>query len=214
MDWSDFADLIAVAREESSRWSDAVVLGGVAIYQHAAHDPAAAPSAEPTSDLDLYLSLDGFTELRDQEEVVANRSATKHSYFVRGFPVDVYTEDHAPLPVPYAEIAARATICGGICVACLEHLLILKLEAFRVRRGTAKGERDARHIALLVGLILGRKASLALLSDELIQLVCAALHAKDTVDVRAGRKRPVDLHWFSPKMLRQGALVPLSTSQS
>ena len=191
MSASDFAELLAAAREESSRWPDAVFIGGVAIYLHAMEEPSATAAAELTSDLDLYLSLSGFAELRGQEDVIGNRSATKHSYFVRGFPVDVYTEDQAKLPVSYAEIAARATIRGGIRVACLEHLLILKLEAFRVRRGTTKGGRDARHIALLEALLLARKESLDRLGEESMRLLSDALHAKNAEDIRAELAPPM-----------------------
>lgn len=51
-------------------------------------------------------------------------------------------EGQHDLAVPYEGMAAHSELRLGIRVACLEHLLILKLRAFLDRRGSAKGDKD------------------------------------------------------------------------
>ena len=43
----------------------------------------------------------------------------------------------------------------GVRVACLEHLLLLKLDAYRSRRGSAKGSKDERDLVKICHLLAG-----------------------------------------------------------
>lgn len=67
---------------------------------------------------------------------------------------DVCTERHSALIVPYDSIVTHAVSYGEFRVACLEHLFALKLEAYRDRCESVKGQKDARdlvRIALIAG---------------------------------------------------------------
>ena len=62
------------------------------------------------------------------------------------------------LIVPFDETSAHATGYDGIRVAAFEHLWALKLEVYRDRRTSNKGEKDARDIAQLAIFSAHRRA--------------------------------------------------------
>ncbi len=102
--------------------------------------------AEFTHDADFYISLADMADLRDIEEVTPNRRLSKHQMIKAGFEFDIYTERQSSLIVPYDMVAGYSVVYEGIRVAALEHLLVLKLEAFLDRKGSAKGEKDAKDL--------------------------------------------------------------------
>jgi len=126
-----------------------VFIGGVAVYLHAINDPRTKDIAEASHDADLMLALADFADLRDTDELVANRRLSKHQLIRNGIELDVYVERQNKLIVPYDEATAHAVSYGAIRAACLEHLLVLKLEAFRDRMGSAKGDKDARDLVTI-----------------------------------------------------------------
>jgi hypothetical protein len=129
-----------------------VFIGGVAVYLHAVNNAATKDLAEASHDADFMLSLADFADLRDTDEVVANRRLSKHQMIRDGIEFDVYVERQNNLLVPYDEAAAHADAYGAIRVACLEHLLVLKAEAFRDRKRSAKGDKDARDLVTIARL--------------------------------------------------------------
>lgn len=129
-----------------------VFIGGVAVYLHAVNLPATAQLAEATHDADFYISLADMGDLRDLEEVIPNRRLRKHQLIKDGFEFDIYTERQSALIVPYDAVIAHAVEFEGIRVAGLEHLLVLKLEAFRDRRASAKGEKDAKDLMRIAAI--------------------------------------------------------------
>jgi hypothetical protein len=151
-----------------------VFIGGVAVYLHAVNDAKTKDAAETSHDADFMLALTDFADLRDTDEVVANRRLSKHQLIRDGVEFDVYVERQHRLLVPYDEAFAHAVTYDGIRVACLEHLLVLKLEAFRDRRHSAKGDKDARDL-VTIGRLAGAKlrAQLAApyLRDEHVKLL-------------------------------------------
>ena len=66
---------------------------------------------------------------------------------------DVYVEHNDGLRVPYKDIAAASTVVDGIRVASLEHLLVLKLDAYAARRGSAKGRKDERDLIRIAHML-------------------------------------------------------------
>jgi hypothetical protein len=126
-----------------------VFIRGVAVYLHAINNPRTKATAEASHDADLMLALADFADLRDTDELVANRRLSKHQLIRRGVEFDVYVEHQNNLIVPYDEAAAHAVAYGPIRVACLEHLLVLKLEALRDRRRSAKGDKDERDLVTI-----------------------------------------------------------------
>jgi hypothetical protein len=143
--------LLSVSRKITEQYPDAVFIGGIAVFAHAARFNAQL--AEASHDADLYLSLLGKHAMRDQYEVVRNERLGKDSVLVDGEDLDLYVERQHHLAIGYEELFAYAADIDGIRVAALEHLLILKIDAASDRRGTSKGQKDLRDLARLLALL-------------------------------------------------------------
>lgn len=150
-------------REINDLFPDGVVfIGGVAVYLHIDRDGLPPGFVEFSHDADLYFSLADFADLRDIEEVTANRRLNKHQIIRHGVEYDIYLERHNSLAVPYSEARAHSVVIDGMRVACLEHLLVLKLDAYRSRRGSSKGAKDERDLIRICYLLAGKGLDLAL----------------------------------------------------
>lgn len=144
---TEFQELLAACEELALMFPDGIVyIGGIAIYLHAANYEATRIFAEFTHDADFYISMADMSDLRDIEDVTANRRLNKHQLIKSGFDFDIYTEHHAALIVPYDAVVAHSVKFGNLRVAGLEHLFVLKMEAYRDRRHSAKGRKDARDL--------------------------------------------------------------------
>jgi hypothetical protein len=153
VDNTEFENLILACQEISSAYPDGIVfIGGIAVYIHAINNDQTKALAEFTHDADFYISLADMGDLRDDEQLTANRRLNKHQLIKRGFEFDIYTERQSGLIVPYDQVRAHAVSYDCFKVAALEHLLILKLEAYRDRKNSTKGEKDAKDI-IRIGLI-------------------------------------------------------------
>ncbi len=152
MDPKDFERLLAGCVEVAALFPDGVVfIGGIAVYLHARNLPSTSDLAELTHDADFYISLPDMGDLRDLEEVTPNRRLSKHQMIKDGFEYDIYTERQSRLIVPYDSVRVASEVIGernsgGIRVAALEHLLVLKLEAYKDRRDSSKGDKDAKDL--------------------------------------------------------------------
>lgn len=136
---------------EFSEWfpESLIVIGGVAVYLRSV-DKIGQSFLEYSHDGDFYLSLVAYSELRDIEVVTGNPRLKKHQLIKNGVDFDIYVERNNNLVVPFEEAFRYATIIDGFRVACSEHLLALKLEAFKDRQGTPKGEKDERDLIRIV----------------------------------------------------------------
>ncbi len=144
METADFQTLLATCAEVAEMFPDGIAfIGGIAVYLHAKNHRETEGLAAFTHDADFYVSLADMGDLRDIEQVTANRRLSKHQMVKRGFEFDIYTERQSSLIVPYDAVIAESVVVGGIRVSSLEHLLVLKLEAFADRRGSSKGDKDA-----------------------------------------------------------------------
>lgn len=147
MDKSEFENLLLACQEITAAYPDGIVfIGGIAVYIHTINHTKTAALAAFTHDADFYISLADMGDLRDDQQLTANRRLSKHQLIKRGFEFDVYTERQSSLIVPYDHVRAHAVQYEGLLVAALEHLLVLKLEAFRDRRHSSKGDKDAADI--------------------------------------------------------------------
>jgi hypothetical protein len=135
---------------------DVVFIGGVAVYLHTLRRASASIPLEASHDADLAISFAGYDILKDEAEITATPRLAKHQMVVDNVEFDVYVERLNRLVVPYDEIFAYKEVVGEINVACLEHLLVLKLEAFVKREHSSKGDKDRRDV-VKIGLLLGRK---------------------------------------------------------
>jgi hypothetical protein len=158
----EFQRILAEVERLATQYPGHVFIGGVAVYLHAINNPRTKASAEASHDADFMLALADFGDLRDSDEVVPNRRLSKHQLIRGGVEFDVYVERQNTLIIPFDEASAHAVAYGAIRVACLEHLLVLKLEAFRDRVGSAKGDKDARDLVTIARIAGGKaRASLA-----------------------------------------------------
>jgi hypothetical protein len=166
METAEFEVLLAACAEIAELFPEGVVfIGGIAVYLHARNVETTRDLAEFTHDADFYISLADMADLRDIEEVTANRRSSKHQMIKRGFMFDIHTERHSSLVVPYDMAVATSTIIGGIRLASIEHLFVLKLEAFADRKGSSKGEKDAKDLLRIAAVAVrgggGFRAELA-----------------------------------------------------
>jgi hypothetical protein len=136
-----------------------VFIGDIAIYLHAVNNPATRSTSEFSHDSDFMVSLADFSTLRDSQEVTSNLRLGKHQLVLEGVEFDVYVERHNNLIVPYDEVYAHSKLYGNMSVACVEHLLLLKLEAYGSRARSAKGDKDARDVVNLAIVCRGRVRS-------------------------------------------------------
>lgn len=128
-----------------------VMIGGVAVYLHSTQQQKIAP--EFSHDGDFYLSLNDYADLRDIEEVTQNKRPGKSQIIKNGFDFDIYVERHNDLVVDYDDILIESTTINGVRCACLEHLLILKIDAYLDRKGSRKGDKDERDIVKVISLL-------------------------------------------------------------
>jgi len=169
-----FDKILSLCLALSSDLTDVVFIGGVAVYLHATKRSLAAVPLEASHDADFMISFSDYGVLKDAEEITPTPRLAKHQMIVEGVEFDVYVERLNRLVVPYDEAFAYSTTIEKIRVACLEHLLILKLEALRQRGHSGKGEKDRRDVAK-IGLLLGRQTRINLVQpymrDDLAELL-------------------------------------------
>lgn len=152
---SSFSKILDMCRGLSRDLSDVVFIGGVAVYLHALGRSMKVP-LEASHDADFMVSLSDYGVLKDIEEITPTPRLSKHQMFVDGVEFDVYVERLNRLVVPYDEVYAHSLVVEDVRVACLEHLLVLKLEALGHRGQSSKGDKDRRDV-VKIGLMLGRK---------------------------------------------------------
>lgn len=139
--WEGICELSSVFEE------GIVFIGGIAVYVHAQQQDVLP--VEFSHDADFYISLADFGELREIEEVTRNKRLHKCQIIKNDVAFDVYVERQSDLVVSYEDIETASVVIDNVRVASLEHLLILKLEAYRDRRGSKKGEKDERDVIRL-----------------------------------------------------------------
>lgn len=177
-------------REVSGFFPDgAIFIGGIAVYLHALAQKLAAGWIEFSHDGDLYISLTDYADLRDIVEVTVNRRLNKHQFVREGVEFDVYVEHNNGLRVPYKDIAAASTVVDGIRVASLEHLLVLKLDAYAARRGSAKGRKDERDLIRIAHMLttsgVHKERLKRLVTDEMLAQLLLVVQSSEFSPIAA-----------------------------
>ena len=156
-----FTELLVVCEHLCGLFPEGIALiGGIAVYLHAVNHRATEALAECTHYGDFYISIADMAELRDIEEVTPNRRLSKHQLIKGGFEFDIYTERHSALVVPYSEVIAHAENYGNLKVAGLEQLFSLKTEAYRDRKSSSRGSKDAKDLIRIAAIAAARKRPL------------------------------------------------------
>jgi hypothetical protein len=153
---SEFRRLLNMVRRLAEETPGHVLIGGVAVYLHAISRAETRGDAETSHDADLMISLVDLASLRDTDEVVNNRRLSKRQVTRDGMEFDVYVERQNDLAVPYDEAVAHAATFDDIRVASLEHLLIMKLDAYADRASSSKGDKDMRDVVMIVRIMRGK----------------------------------------------------------
>lgn len=180
MNNADWTRLLGTVAELHGLFPDGIVfIGGIAVYAHMMDAEGGAQLAAMSHDGDLMIRLVDFSDLRDFEMLTPNRRLGKQQFVKNGFEFDVYVENQHDLAIPVDEAVAWSEIRHGIRVACLEHLLVLKMKAHEDRAGSAKGVKDEDDIArILFAASEWRKECLSRLTDEMIA-TCGRIVAGD-----------------------------------
>lgn len=163
-------------RELSEHYDNQLVfIGGVAVYLHVKAHELTKGFVERSHDGDFYISIQDYSALRDAEELTINRRLDKHQVSKYGVEFDVYVENQNSLLVKYVDMAAESVVIDEVRVACLEHLLLLKLDAYNNRRGSAKGRKDERDLIRIVYLLhregVKQKRLLPYLTEKRVELL-------------------------------------------
>lgn len=154
MDANEWGRLMGAVDEINSFFEeDIAFIGGVAVYAHAMARADSEAFAAFSHDADFVISLSAFADLRDIEYTTPNARLGKQQFVKAGFEFDVYVQYQNNLRIPTEEIIAGAEKRSGLMVASLEHLLILKTEAYKDRKGTSKGVKDAQDIVRILYLM-------------------------------------------------------------
>jgi hypothetical protein len=120
-----------------------VLIGGWAIYFYT--------KAHKSKDIDIVVSLDTFHKIRSKYEVRKNERLKKYEIKEEGFDIYIYVEHFSELPVAIPYILKDGNIkIEGINVAKPKVLLMLKLEAYKHRKGSIKGVKDSIDIVNLL----------------------------------------------------------------
>ena len=152
-----FSQIIETCQALNSDLHDVIFIGGVAVYLHSVLKNNELVAPEASHDADFMISFSDYGILKDHEEITSTPRLSKHQMLLNHVEFDIYVEKINKLLVPYDEVAAHAITIEGLNLACLEHLLVLKLEAYNDRKHSSKGEKDRRDVAK-IGLLLGSKA--------------------------------------------------------
>jgi len=128
---------------QSGGFPEIVVIGGYAVRAYGA--------MRFSHDGDIMVNMNAFSALRDQYNVTKTPRLGK-AQFTTAFlvEIDVYVEQQHKLRIPFDEVQAYAVKKSEIWVACIEHLIVLKLDALKNRRNTDKGVKDIEDILLLL----------------------------------------------------------------
>mgnify|MGYP001570170456 CR=1 FL=1 len=141
---------------------DIVLIGGVAVYLHTKVADRPDLPAEYTHDADFYVSRAVWSLIRSEHESVFNRRLSKHQVTINQVELDLYLEHQHALRVSYADLRQASVDISGIQVAGLEHLLLLKLDAYADRAASAHGRKDSRDIVKLLVLLSDTEPDYAL----------------------------------------------------
>jgi hypothetical protein len=158
--WSVVADL------SGAYVSDIVFIGGIATYAYT-HDLTAKP--EVTRDADAAADHAVVTALASAYDVTENKRLQKAQVVIDGVEVDLYVGRKTGLRYQFPELVRHRRHVGvgrvTVPVASVAHLILLKLDAFAEREGSAHGDKDVRDVAKLLAVIEDWNGDAAMLSE-------------------------------------------------
>jgi len=125
---------------------DLIVIGGWAVNAYGCKGKSL--------DGDAMVSHTVEGTLRDSYLVTKNLRMKKSQFICPyGCDIDLYVERQHGLRIPFDEIQAYSQKKGHLRVAAPEHLILLKVDAYRDRKNTPKGSKDKEDILSLLGKV-------------------------------------------------------------
>lgn len=190
MDAKEWARLLRATEEVNEFFEeDIAFIGGIAVYAYAMEQRDFKRLAVFSHDADFVILLHAFTDLRDLEVVTPNKRLGKQQFEKDGFEFDVYVQHQTNLRLSVEEMVAGSTTKSGLRVASLEHLVLLKLDAFEDRQGSQKGEKDAQDLIRILYLMKDPdETMLERLTHDDIALIDSAIALENVLPIVEGNR--------------------------
>ena len=122
-----------------------VLIGGWAVYLYT--------HSLKSKDIDIVVSLEELGKMKTKFEIVKNDRLKKYEAHREEVDIDIYVEHYSDPGIPAEDLNKRVVEREGFKIPAIETLLLLKQNAWRERRGSAKGTKD--EIDMLSLLIAG-----------------------------------------------------------
>jgi hypothetical protein len=121
-----------------------VLIGGWAVFLYS--------HSLKSKDIDIVADYEELAKFKKAYDVFKNDRLKKYEIKIGEFDVDIYLPHYSQIGIESEEIKKEAVNKEGFFVPELEILFILKLYAWRERRGSLKGEKDELDIFNLATL--------------------------------------------------------------
>lgn len=121
-----------------------ILIGGWAVYLYT--------RALKSKDIDIIIDYSELAKMREKNEVFKNDRLKKYEIKTGEFDIDIYLPHYSELGIDAQEIQKKSIAREGFVVPELEMLFLLKLFAWKNRRGSAKGRKDELDIFSLIFL--------------------------------------------------------------
>ncbi len=120
------------------------LIGGWAVFFYA--------GALKSKDIDMVVDYDELSRLKEAYAVSKNERLKKYEIKQGEVDVDIYLPHYSDLGLPLERLADSVVEREGFTLPALEILFLLKLYAYRARRGSVKGKKDELDIFCLAFL--------------------------------------------------------------
>jgi len=121
-----------------------ILIGGWAVYLYT--------RALKSKDIDIIIDYPELAKMRGKNEVFKNDRLKKYEIKTGEFDIDIYLPHYSELGIDAEVIQKKSIVREGFVVPELEILFLLKLFAWKNRKGSAKGRKDELDIFSLIFL--------------------------------------------------------------
>jgi hypothetical protein len=185
----EWDDVWGAATELVEEHPDIVLIGGVAVYVHTLAFNSKEMAPEYTHDVDMAIDILTLQQLLDGGyDIVSNKRLSKRQLTIGGVEVDIYVQRQAKLRVGYDQLALWSIEINDVKIACLSHLLLLKLSAFAARRISSHGDKDRRDLAKILVMLRDiddeeAEMLLGLVDDDDMDLMAGVVKSNAFVEI-------------------------------
>jgi hypothetical protein len=127
--------------QELRKKYDFILIGGWAVFLHT--------RALKSKDIDIIVDYSVLAKMKETQDVFKNERLKKYEIKTGEFDIDIYLDNYSDLGLDIAKIRDNLVLKEGFAVPNREILLLLKLNAWQNRHGSAKGQKDELDILSL-----------------------------------------------------------------